>query len=75
MKYAWNMGTDIESFNENIIEFFGVFFLDNTGMKISVQLWTSSDDCGKFCYRYELMRNYAKWLGFEETAVQFEQTH
>ena len=38
MKYAWNMGTDIESFNENIIEFFGVFFLDNTGMKISVQL-------------------------------------
>ena len=52
MKYAWNMGTDIESFNEHIIEFFVFFFLDNTGMKISVQLWTSSDDCGKFCYRY-----------------------
>ena len=38
-------------------------------MKISVQLWKSSDDS-----RYVLMRHYAKWLWFEETRDEFEQT-
>ena len=37
-------------------------------MKISMQLWKSSDDS-----RYVLMRHYAKWLWFEETRDEFEQ--
>ena len=36
-------------------------------MKISMQLWKSSDDS-----RY-VLRHYAKWLWFEETRDQFEQ--
>ena len=68
MKYALNMGTDI------IIQFLWLF-LDNTGMKICVQFWKSSDDGEKFCSLYALMSHYAKWLWFEETTDKLEQTH